>query len=106
MGKMEFCRRTTGSNNYYPALVNVGNTDLELGQILVGGNKFYMAIDTELVNYDSDSLYSGIPMGVNSNFRINIGDVTTTKQCIPYYWMCYDAVMEFDLLNGIVNIIA
>jgi len=106
-GKMEFCRRTTGNTKYYDAL-----TTATVGNIRVAANKFYIAIDCETVNYDSQSLYSGIPMGVNSNFRINIGDTyqytspAVMVNCTPYYWMHYDSIIEYDLLNGIVSVIA
>jgi hypothetical protein len=105
MGKMEFCRRTTGSNNYYGALVTGAAADADYGQIITASNKFYMAIDTELINFDSDSLYSGIPMGVNSNFRVNIGGLTTTSVCTPMFWFCYDSIIEFDLINSINSVI-
>jgi hypothetical protein len=108
-GKLEFCRRTTGSNNYYVALTvpAVGTAaDTDYAKILLASNKFYMSIDMEIVNYDSSSLYSGVAMGTNSNFRINIGDAATTKQATPYAWFCYDAIIEFDLINNINNVIA
>ena len=101
MGKMEFCRRTTGSNNYYATVDNSAVTNYQ-----TAANKFYLAIDTELVNYDSDSLYSGIAMGVNSNFRLNIGDTATAKLCTLMSWFCYDAIIEFDLVNQITSVIA
>lgn len=97
-GKAEFCRRMTANDNYLVSTTNIANVPYY-------SNKFYLAIDTELVNYDSDSLYSGIPMGVNSNFRLNIG-TALPRACTQYYWMVYDAVIEMDLVNGITNIIA
>ena len=105
MGKMEFARRTTSNSQYYPAVLS-DSTTTTLINISLSANKFYLAIDTELVNYDSDSLYSGISMGVNSNFRLNIGDTATAKTCTPMMWFCYDAIIEFDLLNGINSVIA
>lgn len=120
IGKAEFCRRnnTTGNNLYMAGLLDArgagvdttyGATAGAVGNIIGASNKFYISIDTELINYDTDSLYSGIPMGVNSNFRLNVANSLTLvagDSCIPYFWLCYDAVIEFDLINGITNIIA
>lgn len=108
-GKLEFCRRstTTGSSLFYPAAVlPTPATDVGFNQILSLANKFYVAIDTEILNYDSESLYSGVQMGVNSNFRLNIASPTATGQSItPYYWLCYDSIIEMDLINGITSTI-
>ncbi len=101
MGRMEFARRSNGNNQYYSAL-----TTATPANILVASNKFYLAIDTELINYDSDSLYSGIPMGVNSNWRINISETTAATTVVLYSWMVYDAVIQMDLINGINDVIA
>ncbi len=98
MGKAEFCRRMTANDNYLVTATTIANVPNY-------SNKFYLAIDTELINYDSDSLYSGISMGVNSNFRLNIG-TALPRNCVQYYWTVYDAVIEMDLINGITNIIA
>jgi hypothetical protein len=100
-GKQEFCRRTTGSANYYEMVNNSVTSNA-----LISSNKFYLAIDTEIINYDSDSLYSGVAMGVNSNFRVNIGGDATGKTATLYSWFCYDAILEFDLVNGITSVIA
>ena len=101
MGKQEFCRRTTASNYYFPSILNTTPADL-----YTGSNKFYLAIDTEIINYNSDSLYSGISMGTNSNFRLNIGDTATASTATLMSWFCYDAIIEFDLINQINSVIA
>jgi hypothetical protein len=105
-GKSEFCRRNTRNTIYSAALVQGDFTSPYLSYITISSNKFYLAIDTELVNYDSDSLYSGVPMGVNSNFRVNLAGGGTTATVTPYFWMCYDAIIEMDLINGITSVIA
>lgn len=108
-GKAEFMRRSTigtvglpnsTGNKYLAAATTVNST------ILTGANKFYIAIDTELVNYNTENLYNGMAMGVNSNFRLNVADdgggaITLT----PYFWLNYDAIIEFDLTNGITSVI-
>jgi hypothetical protein len=68
------------------------------------GNKFYLAIDTEIINTNKNSLYNGIQTGVNSNIRINIADALTSAMTC-YYWCCYDVLLEFDFLTGITRAI-
>jgi hypothetical protein len=64
------------------------------------GNKFYLSIDTEIINTNKNSLYNGIQTGVNSNIRLNIAEpLTSSMTC--YYWCAYDVLLEFDFLTGI-----
>jgi len=58
MGKAEFCRRSTPNGNYLTAL-----TSVVPGDITVSSNKFYLAIDTEVVNYDAEKLIFGYSYG-------------------------------------------
>ncbi len=92
MGKAEFCRRQTPNAFYLPTATTISGTTQSYG------NKFYLAIDTELLNFDSESLYSGISMGTNS--------IALPRQATQYFWMCYDAFIEFDLTNGITTVVA
>jgi hypothetical protein len=50
-----------------------------------------------LIQRTADSLYSGISMGVNSKFRLNIAE-TLPQAATAYFWLCYDAAIEVDLL--------
>lgn len=101
MGRLEFCRRSNGNNQYYATLTNAVPAN-----ITIASNKFYLAIDTEIINYFSESLYSGIPMGVNSSWRINISETTADTTVVLYAWLVYDAIIEMDLVNGINSVIA
>lgn len=98
MDKYCFARRMD-ANNFYTASVQTVTDGENVG------NKFYLIIDLETINYDSDSLYSGLALGVNSNFRLNcMSAIPSTANC--YFWICYDAVIEMDLINGITSVIA
>ena len=67
-----------------------------------GGNKFYLAIDTEIINTNKSSLYNGIQTGVNSNIRVNVGTALDNAY-ICFYWCCYDVLLEFDFMTGITR---
>ena len=89
-------RRRQEPNNYYLA-PNSNKQELD-----TYGNKFYLAIDTEIINTNKNSLYNGISTGVNSNIRLNISDMLTAD-LICYYWCCYDVLLEMDFMTGITR---
>lgn len=93
IGKSELCRRNVANNWYLaPITLKTGLDNL--------GNKFYLSIDTEIINTNKNSLYNGIQTGVNSNIRLNIAEnLTAAMTC--YYWCCYDVLIEFDFMTGI-----
>lgn len=93
IGRSEMQVRQTGNNWYLvPSTVKA---DLD-----VYGNKFYLSIDTEIINTNKESLYNGIQTGVNSNIRLNIADaLTSAVTCL--YWCCYDVLIEMDFTTGI-----
>lgn len=97
IGINELKRRNT-ADNYYLA-PNTDKTKLDNY-----GNKFYLAIDTEVINTNKDSLYNGIQTGVNSNIRLNIASALGSAMTC-YYWCCYDALIEFDFVSGITRAI-
>jgi len=95
IGKSELCVRQTADS-----LHNVPWTTL--AKVQYYGNKYYLAIDTEIINTNKNSLYNGITTGVNSNIRLNIKDqLTAALTC--YYWCCYDVLLEFDFTTGITR---
>jgi hypothetical protein len=97
IGKYELCRRQNGNAMYAGPI-----TGKAVLQTL--GNKFYLSIDTEIINTNKDSLYNGIQTGVNSNIRLNIADnLATAITC--YYWCCYDVLLEMDFITGITRAI-
>lgn len=97
IGKAELCRRQSANSLYVTPVVS--KTDLDNY-----GNKFYLAIDTEIINTNKDSLYNGIQTGVNSTIRLNIAE-SLTHPMTCYYWCCYDVLLEMDFLSGITRAI-
>ncbi len=100
--KNNLCRRSdVDSDGLYNAPVNDPAT---LSDLLIESNQFYLAIDTEIINTNKDSLYNGIQTGVNSNIRLNIQNALTTSTTC-YYWCYYDALIEMDFTTGITRAI-
>lgn len=97
IGRAELTRRNVANNWYATPITTKASLDNY-------GNKFYLAIDTEIINTNKDSLYNGIQTGVNSNIRLNIADALGAAMTC-YYWCCYDALLEFDFVSGITRAI-
>jgi hypothetical protein len=97
IGRMEFLRRDT-ADSYYLAPIRTP------ASLLQYGNKFYLAIDTELINTNKNSLYNGIPTGLNSVLRLNIATALTYATTCQF-WACYDSLIEFDFVNGLTRTI-
>jgi hypothetical protein len=92
IGIYELRRRNVANNYYLVAMTSKTALDNY-------GNKFYLAIDTEIINTNKASLYNGIQTGVNSNIRLNIADALGSAMTC-YYWCCYDVLLEFDFMTG------
>lgn len=97
IGKNELCVRET-SNSLYSLPIT------DKTKLIYYGNKFYLAIDTEIINTNKNSLYNGVPTGVNSNIRLNIASpIASATPMTCYYWCCYDVLLEMDFMTGITR---
>lgn len=68
-------------------------------------NKFYNVIDLEVINNFKDSLYSGINTKDGTHtFRLNIDRQLTTAATIHIYSK-FDVILNFDYVNGEVNVV-
>jgi hypothetical protein len=98
IGRAEFLRRDTAdANSYFGTMTTAANLSYL-------GNKFYLAIDTELINTNKESLYNGIPTGINSVLRLNISTLLTSAVTVQF-WGCYDSLIEFDFTTGLTRTI-
>lgn len=97
IGKTELCVRNSGNSLFNSAITSKASLQYI-------GNKFYLAIDTEIINTNKNSLYNGIQTGVNSNIRLNVASALSTAMTC-YYWCAYDALLEFDFTTGITRAI-
>ena len=97
IGRYEFLRRDTADAYHLGPISAVGS-------LQNSGNKYYLAIDTEIINTNKESLYNGIPTGINSVIRLNVAAalaVATTCQ----FWACYDSLIEMDFTTGLTRTI-
>lgn len=64
-------------------------------------NKFYQALDLEIINQLKTSLYSGISTrGSTNTLRMVIGRQLANVTHNIHMYACYDVVLNFDYVNG------
>jgi len=99
--KSNFRVAQTQYNEYYNAF-STTSTDAAFEQ---SAHKFYNVLDLESINYNKESLYSGIATnGQTSTIRLNRLAATTANMDF-HYWSCQDVIIVMDLVNGITNVI-
>jgi len=69
-------------------------------------NKWYQALDLEVINSLKDTLYTGISTkGSTNTLRLNIGTDLAAAVHAVHFFSCFDIIIEFDYANQIVNVI-
>lgn len=116
--KFNFSRASTigGSKGFTgtaPNLVSLG----EYGAYLVkptllsdfdnlNSNKWYQALDLEIVNSLKETLYTGISTkGSTNTLRLNVGQPLSAFTHAVNFYSCFDVILEFDYANQTINVI-
>ncbi len=69
-------------------------------------NKWYQALDLEIINSLKDTLFTGISTkGSTNTLRLNIGQPLAAQTHQITYFSCFDVILEFDYANQIVTIV-
>ena len=69
-------------------------------------NKWYQALDLEIINNLKESLYTGISTkGSTNTLRLNIKTDLAAATHNVHFFSCFDIIIEFDYANQIVNVI-
>ena len=69
-------------------------------------NKWYQALDLEIINSLKETLYTGISTkGSTNTLRLNIGRQLAAQTHAVHFFSCFDIILEFDYVNQIVNVI-
>jgi hypothetical protein len=97
IGRAEFLSRDTAD------AFHLGTIDAA-GSLQAAGNKYYLAIDTEIINTNKESMYNGVVNDTNSVIRLNVSQ-TLTNATACLYWACYDSFIEVDFTTGLTRTI-
>ena len=69
-------------------------------------NKWYQALDLEIINNLKETLYTGISTkGSTNTLRLNIQRALKDQTHAIHFYSCFDVILEFDYLNQTINVI-
>ena len=69
-------------------------------------NKWYQALDLEIINNLKESLYTGISTkGSTNTLRLNIKTDLAAAAHAVHFFSSFDIIIEFDYGNQIINVI-
>ena len=72
----------------------------------LNSNKWYQALDLEIINSLKKTLYTGISTkGSTNTLRLNIGQDLKTQPHAVSFNSCFDVILEFDYANQMINVI-
>jgi hypothetical protein len=103
--KNVFARAITADGEYLAYTPTQAATVTLANTLLLASNKWYQALDLEIVNSLKDTLYTGISTkGSTNTLRLNIGRAIAAA-CPVHFFSCFDVILEFDYLNQTINVI-
>ena len=118
--KLNFARASTigGSRGFTGTLAGGNQVSLgEYGAYLVkpgdisnfdnlNSNKWYQALDLEIINSLKETLYTGISTkGSTNTLRLNVGQPLAAQSHAVHFYSCFDVILEFDYVNQMINVI-
>lgn len=69
-------------------------------------NKWYQALDLEVINNLKETLYTGISTkGSTNTLRLNIQRALAGTTHAIHFYSCFDVILEFDYANQTINVI-
>ena len=69
-------------------------------------NKWYQALDLEIINSLKETLYTGISTkGSTNTLRLNVSRTLAAQSHAVHFYSCFDVILEFDYANQLINVI-
>jgi len=117
---LNFARASTigGSRGFTGTVAGANQVSLgEYGAYLVkpttlanfdkeNSNKWYQALDLEVINSLKETLYTGISTkGSTNTLRLNVGQPLAAVVHAISFYSCFDVILEFDYANQMINVI-
>ena len=102
--KYNFAKASTTAGEYIAYSQKPGT----LAGFLVdnNANKWYQALDLEIINSLKETLYTGIgTKGSTNTLRLNVGRQLAAQSHAVHFFSCFDVILEFDYANQMINVI-
>lgn len=108
--RTEFARASTAQGEYNAYIDgSPGANPLSYGFVIsnistTSGAKWVQCLDLEVLNNLKESLYSGInTRGSTNTLRLNIGSALSNNTHAVHIYACYDVILNFDYVNGVIT---
>ena len=102
--KLNFSKASTASGEY--TAFSVKPTTYANYQSETLANKWYQALDLEIINSLKETLYTGISTkGSTNTLRLNVGRQLAAQSQAVHFFSCFDVILEFDYANQMINVI-
>jgi hypothetical protein len=104
--KIQFARASTAADEYAAYQQTQGATVSIADTLKLPSNKWYQALDLEIINNLKETLYTGISTkGSTNTLRLNIARALATQSHAVHFFSCFDVILEFDYANQMINVI-
>jgi hypothetical protein len=105
--KYSFAKASTIGGEYgaYIPLGTTVDTYAEKTSINLA-QKWYQALDLEIINSLKETLYTGISTkGSTNTLRLNVSRALAAQSHAVHFYSCFDVILEFDYANQVINVI-
>ena len=102
--KINFAKASTAGGEYGAYTQKPGSYAGFL--VDANANKWYQALDLEIINSLKETLYTGISTkGSTNTLRLNVGRTLASVSHAVHFYSCFDGILEFDYANQMINVI-
>lgn len=102
--KINFAKASTAGGEYGAYTQKPGSYAGFL--VDANANKWYQALDLEIINSLKETLYTGISTkGSTNTLRLNVGRTLASVSHAVHFYSCFDVILEFDYANQMINVI-
>ena len=102
--KFNFAKASTSGGEYLG--FDIKPTTLAGYLVDSTANKWYQALDLEIINSLKETLYTGISTkGSTNTLRLNVTRTLAAQSHAVHFYSCFDVILEFDYANQVINVI-
>jgi len=104
--KYNFNKASTIGGEYAMYSLRTDMNTLDKCRTVRNANKWYQALDLEIINSLKETLYTGISTkGSTNTLRLNITRALNNVTHAIHFYSSFDVILEFDYLNQTINVI-
>lgn len=101
--RTEFAR-ASATQGEYTAYNTTALTFANINAATAPASKWAQCLDLEVLNNLKESLYSGVSTrGSTNSLRLNIGTALAAVTHAVHVYACYDVILNFDYVNGVIT---